>query len=107
MVDTQCSLPEILSAQHVCFFDDAGGSDRVGYQVEMTADPSPSRQTLFIIETTSGRVCLRIRDAKEEEGLGSTCRSPKALPKFAVHIGAWQADSGPLVRDPFSDAGQT
>lgn len=69
--------------------------------------PCHRRRTFPMIEAMNGCDCLRIRDEEGEEGLGTLCRSPKALQKLVLHIGARRTDPGPLVHNHFSDAGPT
>lgn len=69
--------------------------------------PCHRRRAFSMIEAMNGCDCLRIRDEEGEGGLGRPCRSPKALEKLALQIGAWTADPRPLVHDHFSNAGQT
>lgn len=60
-----------------------------------------------MIDAMNGCEWLRIRDEEGEEGLGTFYRSPKALQKLVLHVGAQRSDPGPLVHDHFSDAGPT
>lgn len=50
--------------------------------------PCHRRRTFSMIEAMNGCDWLRIRDEEGEEGLGTLYRSPKALQKLVLHVGA-------------------